>query len=64
MNLFMALSTKCNQILFMIVARAAAEFEVVDLQVLHAPADLAAPAVALQYLPVKCAVAVWVESQS
>jgi hypothetical protein len=40
----------------------AAEFEVVYLEVLHAPAKLAAPAVTLQHLPVELAVAVLVES--
>jgi hypothetical protein len=49
-HLFVATRTQCDQILFFIAARSAAEFEMVDLQVLHAPAELAAPAVTLQHL--------------
>ena len=36
-----------DQVLFDIASRMAAEFEVMHLQILHAPADLAAPSVAL-----------------
>jgi hypothetical protein len=46
---FVALSAQCDQILFLVAARPAPWFQVVDLQVLHAPAHLASPAVALQY---------------
>ena len=51
MDLFVALSTQCNQILFLIAARVATKLDMVDLEVLHATAELAAPAVALQHLP-------------
>jgi hypothetical protein len=47
MHPFVAFSAQRDQVLFLVVARLAAEFEVMHLQVLHAPADLAAPAVAL-----------------
>ncbi len=46
---FVAPRAQCDQILFFITARLAAEFEMVDLQVLHATANLAAPTVAFQY---------------
>jgi hypothetical protein len=46
---FVAFSAHCDQVLFLVSTRLAAESEVMHLQVLHAPADLAAPAVALQY---------------
>jgi hypothetical protein len=39
-----------DQVLFLVATRVAAELEVVDLKVLHAPAELAAPAVTLQHL--------------
>jgi hypothetical protein len=64
MHLFVAFGAQRDQVLFLIAPRVATEFEVVYLQVLHAATDLAAPAVSLQYLPVKFAVAVWAESQS
>ncbi|MGA2369875.1 MAG: hypothetical protein ABSG11_04350 [Candidatus Korobacteraceae bacterium] len=47
----MALRAECDQVLFLIAARLATEFEVVDLQVLHAAAGLAPPVVPLQHLP-------------
>jgi hypothetical protein len=50
MHLFVAVGAQCDQVLFFVAARAAAELEVVYLKVLHAPAELAAPAVALQHL--------------
>ena len=45
-----------DQICLCIVARAAAEFFMMNLQVAHAPATLATPSVAFQDLPVKVAV--------
>ena len=48
MHLFVALSAQGNQILFLITTRVASKFEVVYLQILHAAAKLATPAVALQ----------------
>ena len=47
MHLFVAFGAQSDQILFDIASRLAAEFEMVHLQVLHAAAILAAPAVAL-----------------
>ena len=53
-----------DQILFLVPAGLAAELEVMHLQLFHAAAELAAPAVALQHPTVKFAVAVRVEPQS
>ena len=53
-----------DQVLFLVAARVAAELEVVYLQVLHAPAELAAPAVTLQHLAMQFEVAVRIESKS
>ena len=53
-----------DQVLFDIASRMAAEFEVMHLQILHAPADLAAPTVALQYLLMQVMIARRIESQS
>jgi hypothetical protein len=64
MHLFVALSTQGDQVLFLIDSRMAAEFEMVYLQMLHAAAQLAAPAVALQHLPMQFVVAVRIESNS
>ena len=46
MHLFVAFGAQGNQILFHIATGLAAELEVMHLQVLHAAADLASPAVA------------------
>jgi hypothetical protein len=59
-----AFSAQRDQVLFLVATRLAAEFEVVNLQILHAPADLASPAVALQYLPMQFAIARRSESKS
>ena len=64
MHLCVALSAQRYQILFLVATRLAAELEVVHLQVLHASADLAAPAVALQHLPMQLAVALRIEPKS
>ena len=63
-HLCVAFGAQRNQVLFLVAARLAAEFEVMHLQVLHAAAGLAAPAVALQHLPMQLVVAVRIESQS
>ena len=64
MHLFVALSAQGDQILFLVATGPATQFEVMHLQVSHAPASLASPAVALQYLPVQFAIARRIESQS
>jgi len=51
MHLFVAFGAQRDQVLFLVPAGLAAEFEVMHLQLLHAAAELAAPAVALQHLP-------------
>jgi len=56
MHAFVAVSAERDQVLFDIASRLAPEFEVVHPQVLHATADLASPAVALQHLPMQFAV--------
>ena len=57
-------SAQGDQVLFLVGTRLAAEFEVVHLQILHAPADLAPPAVALQHLAVQFSIARRIESES
>ena len=63
-HLFVAFSAQRDQVVFLIAAGLAAEFEVVHLQVLHATADLAAPAVALQYLSMQVMIARRIEPES
>jgi len=57
-------SAQRDQVLFLVAARLAAEFEVMHLQMLHAAASLAAPAVAFQHLPMQFVVAIRIKSQS
>ena len=64
MNLFVALSTKGNQILFRVATGPATQFEVMHLQILHATAELAPPAVALQHLSLQFGIARRIESES
>ena len=64
MHLFVALGAQRDQILFDIASRMAAEFEVMHLQILHATAELAPPAVALQHLAMQVSIARRIESQS
>ncbi len=64
MQLFVTFSTQREEVLFHIATRLATEFAVVYLQVLHAAAEQASPSVPLQHLPVQCAVAVRIESES
>jgi hypothetical protein len=49
MHARMAFSAQRDQVVFLIAAGLAAKLKVVYLQILHTAADLAAPAVALQY---------------
>jgi hypothetical protein len=64
MHLFVAFSAERDQVLFDIASRLAAKLEVVYLQVLHATADLATPAVAFQHLAMQFAIARRVEPES
>ena len=64
MHLFVALDAQRDQVLFYVATRMAPEFEVMHVQVLHAAAHLAPPAVALQHLSVQFAVALRIESES
>ena len=64
MHPFVAFGAQRDQVLFDIASRMAAEFEVMHLQALHATADLAAPAVALQYLSLQFGIARRIESES
>src|ERR1019366_1088466 len=64
MHLFVAFGTQRDQVLVLVVARLAAKFKVMHLQVLHATASLAAPAVALQHLAMQFPIARRIESQS
>jgi hypothetical protein len=64
MRLFVALSAKRDQVLFLVATRLAPQFEVMDLQVLQTTASLASPAVALQHLPMQFAVALRIEPKS
>ena len=64
MCVFVTLSTQCDQVPLLIAAGMAAERKVVYLQLLHAAAQLASPAVALQNLAVELAIARCIQSQS
>jgi hypothetical protein len=64
MYAFVAFGAQGDQVLFLISTRMAAEFEVVYLQVLHATAHLASPAVAFQHLAMQVSIARRIESQS
>ena len=64
MQMFVAFGAQRDQVLFDVATRMASELEVVHLQVLHATADLASPAIALQYLLMQFAVAGRVKSES
>jgi hypothetical protein len=64
MHPFVAFCAQRDQILFDIASRMAAELKVMHLQIVHATAILAAPAVALQHLSMQFAIARGVESQS
>jgi len=64
MHAFVAFSAQRDQVLFHVATRLASELEVVHLQVLHATANLASPAVALQHPAVQVAVAGRIESDS
>jgi hypothetical protein len=57
MHQFVAVGAKCEQVLFHVATRMAAESEVVYLKLLHAAADLASPAIALQHLSMEFSVA-------
>ena len=59
-----AFSAECDQVLFLIATRPAAKLKVMHLQMLHAAASLAAPAVAFQHLPMQFVVAIRIKSQS
>jgi hypothetical protein len=47
MSLCVTFSAQRNQVLFLVTTRVAPKFEVVHVQILHATAELATPAVAL-----------------
>ena len=64
MHPFVAFGAQCDQVLFLVATRLAAKFEMMYLQVLHVSADLAAPAVALQHLPMQLAIARRIEPDS
>jgi hypothetical protein len=64
MHPFVAFDAQGDQVLFLISTRMAAEFEMVDLEVLHAPACLASPAVALQHLPMQFSVVLRIEPKA
>ena len=64
MYLCMAFRAQRDQVLLLVATCLAAEFEMVYLQVLHATAELASPAVALQHLALQFAIARRIESQS
>ena len=64
MHPFVAFGAQRDQVLFLVATRMASELEVVHLQVLHAAAHLASPAVALQHLAMQFAVARRIKSQS
>ena len=64
MHPFVAFGAECDQVLFLVGTRMAAELEVVHLQILHATADLTSPAVSLQHLAMQVSITWRVESDS
>jgi len=64
MDALVAFGAQCDEVLFLIATRLAAKSEVVYLQLLHASANLAAPAIALQYLPMQLAIGLRIQSRS
>jgi hypothetical protein len=52
MDIVVAFGTESNKVLIGVVAAPAAKFLVMNLQIRHRPAVLAAPTVALEYLSV------------
>jgi hypothetical protein len=62
MDLRMAPRAQCDQVLFLVAARVTSELLVVDLQVPHAAATLAAPAVTFQESPVQLAIDLGIET--
>jgi len=64
MHLFVAFCTQCDQVLSLVTTHLAAELKMVHLQVLHRPADLAAPSITLQNPAVQSPVTPRVEANS
>ena len=60
----MAFRAQGDQVLFLVAARLAAEFEVMYLELLHATANLAAPTIAFQHLAMQLAIALRIEPKS
>jgi hypothetical protein len=63
MNARVAVGAQSDQILFLVTTRLATQFDMVYLQILHAPAELASPGVAFQYVLVKFAIALRIKSE-
>jgi hypothetical protein len=61
---FVAPSAQCDQVLLHVATRLTAKSEVMHLQVVHATAPLASPAVPLQHLAVQVTVADRIQSES
>src|SRR5271167_4906038 len=64
MHLFVAFGAQGDQVLFLVATRSTSEFEMVYLEVLHATASLAPPAIALQHLAVQFAIPGCIEFES
>jgi hypothetical protein len=64
MDLRVTFSTQCHQLLLRVATRVASKFKVMYLQVLHAAANLATPAVPPQDLSVQFAVVLPIEPES
>ncbi len=63
MHLFVAFGAHRAQVLFHVATRLAAEFEVMYLQMLHATANLASPAIAFEHLAMQISIACRIKSQ-
>jgi hypothetical protein len=63
-SVLMALDTESYEILSRIIAQAAPRLNVMDLQILHAPAGLTAPVVSLQDFTAKLAISFRVKPQA
>lgn len=58
----MAGGTQRDEVLFRIISGAAAEFNMVDLEISHRAAGLATPTIAPEHSPVKVLVGLWTEA--
>jgi hypothetical protein len=64
MGILVALGAKNHEIFGRVITQSASRLNMVDLKILHAPARLATPAIALQNFPTELAISLWVKPQA